>query len=192
MSRNAWLFAAASALALTSVTGTAASQSKVDVLAASLAADRDNCAKMAKDAQSNHGLAIYQSSLDAQLDALRAKNDAQLYAMSHGSRESTEFLENRLDADQAARADTDKAIEAKYKADGQKVAQCVADAVQQGKDDYVAFRAHARKADRGEGESLMTAWLANVREISTNSPEGSSASEAAWKAAKAHAEVASM
>jgi hypothetical protein len=103
-----------------------------------------------------------------------------------------QFLEDRLASDQAARNDKDKAIEDAYQAASQKVAQCVTDAVQQGKTDYVTFKTHARKADLAEAEALMTAWLTNVREISTNSPEGGSDSAAAWKAAKSHAEVASM
>jgi hypothetical protein len=181
------------ALAVVGVTAVAATPTNVADLASALQGQRDVCAKMAADAKDAYSLAQYQSGLDRQTAALKAKMDARVYGVGHGSRETTEYYIQQMQNANSAQDSKDKDVSDKFQASTKQVAQCVSDTEQKGKTTYVEFKKHhAGKSARAEAEALMTAWLANVSEISTGAPNGSDASYAAWKAAKAHAEVASL
>jgi hypothetical protein len=171
----------------------AAGPTNVADLATALQGQRDVCAKMAADAKDAYSLAQYQSGLDRQTAALKAKMDARVYGVGHGGRETTEYYVQQMQNADSAQDAKDKAISDKFEASTKQVAQCVSSAEQQGKATYVAFKKHhTSKSARSEAEALMTAWLANVGEISTSSPNGSDDSYADWKTAKAHAEVSSL
>lgn len=160
-------------------------------LASLLSAKRDNCADMAQKAQSAFSTTAFQDSLTAQTEATRAQSDAQVYGVGHGGRETTQFLLARMQqsaADQAARA---KANSDKLATSKQDVQQCVSDAEATGKSAFSDFKAaHVKhKPDVAEAESLTTAWLVNLDEISTEHPQGGDISKAAWASAKAHASL---
>ena len=171
----------------------AASPQSVAELASGLAASRDACAQQAKQVADTAALANYQATLDLQNAQLKAQMDAQVYAVGHGGRETTRYLADRLQESSSASEQTTRGITDKLATGSQAVNACVARAQEQRKIDYSAFKADKRhRADMPEAQSLMTAWLTNVAEISTDSPQGSDESLAAWKAAKAHVEVSAL
>jgi hypothetical protein len=171
----------------------AATKTNLADLASVLQDQRDICAKLAADAKRTYSLAQYQSGLDRQTAALKAEMDARVYGVGHGRRETTAFYLDKMQQATSAQDAKDKEVSDAFAADTKSVAQCVSDIEQKGKASYVAFKQkHADKLMRSQAESLMTAWLANVGEISADSPDGGDATFGAWKEAKARAEVSSL
>lgn len=180
---------------LFSISGAAAASppSTVQDLATALAAPRDACAQQAQRAASAASTANYKAGLDLQNAQLQAELDARVYSVGHGRRETRDFLLERTRQTNADSIAATQRIADKLQADSQAVLACVADAKVQGKNLYSAFKADKRHhRDMREAEALMTAWLTNVGEISTNQPQGGDESLASWKKAKAHTEVAGL
>lgn len=162
-------------------------------LSETLQAQRDACANMAADAKRNYSLAQYQAGLDRQTAAVKAEMDARVYGVGHGRRETEAFyLQTMQDAEDAQKA-KDKANSEEFNANSARVARCVSDAEQNGKSTYIAFKkGRSNDPARARAESLMSAWLENIREISAAAPNGGEPSYNAWKAAKARADVSSL
>lgn len=171
----------------------AAPPASVQDLASALAAPRDACAQQAQRAASDANTANYKAGLDLQNAQLQAELDARVYSVGHGRTETRDFLLERTRQTNADSIATTQRIADKLHADSQAVLACVADAKAQGKNLYSTFKADRRhRRDMPEAEALMTAWLTNVAEISTDQPQGSDESLAGWKKAKAHTEVAGL
>jgi len=174
-------------------TASAATLTNVASLASTLQDQRNVCAKMAADAKSSYSLAQYKSGLDRQTAALKAEMDTRVYRVGHGSRQATDYYIQQMQNANNAQNAKDRATSDEFMANTKKVEECVVDAKQQGTSTYISFKEHhVSKPVRAQAEVLMTAWLANVDEINTSSPDGGDASHTAWKAAKAHAEVSSL
>lgn len=168
----------------------AATPDSLSGLSEQLTAYRDACSKQAASANAEYSSAQYKASLDMDVAATQAKMDARVYAVGHGRRETRDFMLARLQQDQAAQEQQSNRIADKMKADSDSVKACVANAAQEGKAVYSDFRNSHRKADaRAAAETLMTAWLTNLEEISFSAPNGSAATNAQWKTAKTHAEI---
>lgn len=165
----------------------------INDLATELSSLRDNCANQADVAKSSFMTAEYKNSLDSQLATDTARMDARVYRVGHGGRETTQYLADRIQEEHAKVEQQHKKIVDKMDADTKSVIACVADAENQGKMKYSAFKAsHKKKPQLSEAESLMTAWLTNLKEISTDHPQGSDETSAAWKTAKSHAEISDL
>lgn len=184
----------AAALALAVASPGAAAASGVTTLLPQLTKLRDHCAQIAKKAADKHALDQYQVGLDLQLAQTQAQMDARVYGVGHGSRETRDFYLSRLQSatDQSTR--TDNKIAAEYAKSGDDVAACVKSAESDGRFAYTSFKSEKgnKPSAKIDAESLMTAWLANLEEISLTSPDGSDGTSAQWKTAKARAEVDSM
>ena len=162
-------------------------------LASELQTERDVCANLAKEAKKAYSLAQYQSDLDRDTAALKAEMDARVYGVGHGRRQTAEYYAQRRESLEAEQRAKDEETEDAFSSAGETVAQCLVALEQKGKDKYIAFKQrHAESPVGLQAEALMVAWLTNVLEISTSEPDGGDASLAAWKAAKAHAEVTSL
>ena len=170
-----------------------AQASKLSGLASTLAGLSGACEAKAQAAKMASSTALYQNSLDSQLAIDRAQMDARVYGVGHGGRETTEYLADQLQNGQN-KVEADRAkIAEKLTSDRRDVESCVSDAETQGKNRYSSFKAdHKRKSDISDAESIMTAWLTNLKEISVDTPQGSEATNAAWKTAKAHAEISDL
>ncbi|MDR3446016.1 hypothetical protein [Dyella sp.] len=151
---------------------------------------RDACADQAKKASSDYATAAYSESLQVETDRQKAQMDAQVYAVGHGSRESSDYLIARMNQDISAQAERQKVMASKFATDKDAVQTCVTDAASRGKSEYGAFKGNPKlKSQHSEAEKLVTAWLANVEEISTSQPQGSEVTKASWSTAKAHAQL---
>lgn len=160
-------------------------------LASSLSNLRDTCSMQAQNASAAEQVAMFKAGLDAQSATTKAQMDAQVYNVGHGDRETRDFLLNRIQENNDAADAARQKINDKAKSDAASVKECVASAEQQGKDAYIGFVKHHKKA-ASDAKPLMAAWLANLDEISFDTPIGTPQTAAAWKAAKADAEVAAL
>ena len=162
-------------------------------LASTLQTQRDVCTTMAAQAKSAYDLAQFKAGLERDTDALKVKMDARVYGVGHGSRQTAEYYAQRLQSVMAEQQVKDKATADDFRSAGEKVDQCLTALKEQGKATYVAFKArNVDKSVRTQAETLMTAWLANINEINTGSPNGSDSSFTTWKSAKVQAEVSSL
>jgi len=159
-------------------------------LAQTLSDMRDNCSKLSHDAHSSFSAANYQASLDSDLAQAKARNDVELYGMSHGHQEATRYMLDRLQEDAQNDVAKRKEIGDKLASDGEQVRSCVKDAEQQGKALYSTFKSHHKRL-AAAAESLVTAWYTNLDEIDVDHPDGSDETHAAWKTAQTHAELSS-
>jgi hypothetical protein len=185
------VFVVAAALSVCAMSAVCAPASGLASLSAALAGIRENCATQAHDANFAFNTAQYKQTLDAQLAQQQAETDAQVYGIGHGRNETRDYLLSRMQENVQADGAKTQQISDKAASDKQLVQACVASAEQQGKALYSDFkRNHKREASAAE--SLMTAWLTNVDEITFDRPRGSDATDAAWKTAKAHAELSSL
>ena len=166
-------------------------QPSVSDLSAQLSNLRETCSKQASTSSEANAEAEYKSALDMKIAQSKAETDAQVYAVGHGRKETRDYLLDQYQAaDQASKEESD-AIAKKGKDDASAVQVCVADAEQKGKALYSDFKRSSKRAPHA-ADDLMTAWLANISEISFDKPTGTSETAAAWKTAKAHAELASL
>jgi hypothetical protein len=184
--------AAAMLLSSGVMAATGAQAKGISEFSASITSLRDTCAKQAKDVSNADALAQYQSAIDRKTALNQAQIDAQVYGASgNGSRETRDYaIERMQEASQGSDA-KDAKIADKVKTDTAAVLACVANAEGQGKALYSDFKKH-HKRDASAAESLMTAWLTNVDEISFSAPNGSDATNSAWNTAKTHAELAAL
>jgi hypothetical protein len=188
--RKGWVLMGCLASIFLSVPTWASSPGSLDELVSGLTALRDNCSQKAQQAKSDFSMATFKEGLTEDADRQQATMDARVYAVGHGDRETTAYLANRLQENSANQAQRSKAISDKLAADKQAVQACILDARERGKANYSSFKADPkRKRYLSEAESLMTAWLTNVDEITTDQPEGSDISKANWNTAKSHAEL---
>lgn len=194
MKRGNYLAAAcATALLAAAVTAKDAQPVNVSGFAAELSTLRDACADKAKEASQAYSSAQFQASLDAQTAVDQAEMDARVYGVGHGRRETSEFLASRLQENQLKAVDKAGEISNKLASDAKDVAACVSDAEQKGKSLYASYKSGLKhKKGAEEAESLVTAWLTNLKEIDTDHPNGSEATDAAWKTAKSHAEISDI
>ena len=162
-------------------------------LAATLQQQREVCASLAKEANQSFERAQFQARLDGDTARLKAEMDARVYGVGHGRQQTAEFYVSRLQRVSEEQSEKSKASSEAFKAAELEVDQCVADAKIAGKASYTAFKkAQVSPSVRKEAESLMSAWLTNISEITASKPNGEDESFNAWKAAKAHAEVSSL
>lgn len=167
-------------------------KSKISDLAASLQSYRDNCAKIAKDARDSYSVANFKSALDRENAIFKARADARVYSVGHGNKQTAEYLAQQMKEANAAQDAKDKAVLDSFSAEKKKVEACVAEAEEQGRLAYQAFKQDNKNDKSGIADSLMAAWLANIRDIDTATHNGSAASYATWQAEKAKADVSSM
>lgn len=183
---------ALAALALGTL-ASAQSPASVQDLADALTSSRDACVQQASQAASTASTANFKAGLDLQNAQLQAEMDARVYGVGHGRRETSEYLLDRMQQANAASAAETQRIADQLKTDSHAVLVCVDAAKAHGKNLYSAFKAEKRHhRDMPEAEALMTAWLTNMAEVTSDQPQGGDASLAAWKTAKAHAEVAGL
>jgi hypothetical protein len=162
-------------------------------LAATLQQQREVCASLAKEAYQTFDLAQFQARLDGDNARLKAEMDARVYGVGHGRQQTADYYLSRLKSVSEEQAEKAKATSDAFTAAGLQVDQCVADAKKSGKASYTAFKKTQVSARvRKEAESLMSAWLTNISEVTSSKPNGEDESFNAWKAAKAHAEVSSL
>jgi hypothetical protein len=148
---------------------------------------------MAAEAKRTHDLALYESNADLETADLKAEMDARVYAVGHGQRQTTEYYAQLLQNATAKQQAKDKVINDTFLAAGEKLKECVIELKEKGKATYVNFKKRSVNATViSQAETLMTAWLANVNEISTAAPNGEDPSFTAWKAAIAQAEVSAL
>jgi len=159
-------------------------------LVSTLSTKRDACAEIAQKAQSDFSTAAFNDSLTAQTDAQKSRIDAQVYAVGHGNRETTQFLIARMQQDATTQADRAKANSDRLAAARTAVQQCVSDAEAAGKAAFASFKADQKhKSAVSEAEQATTAWLVNLQEITTDHPQGGDTSKENWAAAKARASL---
>ncbi|WP_130617977.1 hypothetical protein [Dyella amyloliquefaciens] len=159
-------------------------------LLSSLASMRNECAQQAQKARDDFSTATFKAHLDADTGRTQAQMDARVYGVGHGSRETQQYFIDRLKANSDAQAQTLKNISDKYSSDKQSSLACIDEAKQHGKEEYKAFKADPKnKRALPDAESLMTAWLSNMDEITPDQSQGSEATKANWNTAKAHAEL---
>jgi hypothetical protein len=166
-------------------------QPSISALSSSLSSLRDTCAKQAKDASDAQANAQFDSAQQLKTAQVKAQMDAQVYGVGHGSRETNEYLVQRLQEVNQDSQSNDEKIIAQGDADSKAVQACVADAQQKGKTLYSDFKKQNKRSPHA-ADDLMTAWLSNIEEISFEKPSGSAETAAAWKTSKAHAELAAL
>lgn len=171
----------------------ASSQSTVLDLARALDDARDPCAQQAQRAAQDASTANFKASLDLKTAQMQAEMDARVYGVGHGRRETREFLLDRMHGNSVAATKEMQRISDGLGAINLDVQVCLAVARTKGKAEYSAFKADKRhKSDMPEADSLMTAWLTNIGEIDIDHPQGGESSLAAWKSARAHAELSAL
>lgn len=189
MRKEKWL-AVLVAMAVFASNAGAVAPSSLENLASNLTALRDACSQQAQKAKSDFSTATFQESLQLDADRDQAQMDARVYAVGHGNRQTQTYLLDRLQENSANQAARSKVISDKLSTDKQAVQACVADAREKGRAGYSSFKSDPKnKRLFGEAESLTTAWLTNVDEITTDQPQGGDASKANWNTAKSHAEL---
>jgi hypothetical protein len=158
-----------------SMSSFAASENSLSDFASHLDGLRSTCVNQAKTARSAEAVARYKESLDDELAA--------------HARELN--LVNDPESEAEASSAKSKQISDKSASDSQQVNNCVVSAEQNGKTLYSSFRKKNPRYSK-DAETLMTAWLANIDEVTFDHPIGSDLTDAAWKTAKAHAELSSL
>lgn len=162
-------------------------------LATKLDEIREPCSTDASKRANENSIAAYKEKLAAGTARLDIEMDAKVYAVGHGSRETTQYMLERY----RQNAEDDKAkAEAraeKSRQDAKAVALCIAEAEASGKSIYVGFKGGKRtKAMLDEANSVMTTWLVNIRTITLDAPKGSDQSKSDWEKAKTQAELGSL
>lgn len=159
-------------------------------LSTSLSRLSDECSAKAADFAFTDHKAIYQSELDRQSAALQIRTDTQVYSVGHGNRETTEYMMDRMKTQVDNDAEASKRLAVKMEDETNQVAACITSAEDNGKALYSSFKKTRRKNQKmDEANSLMTAWLVNLRTISEKTPKGSDEASTAWQTAKANAEL---
>lgn len=168
----------------------ASAKETLGTFATNLASLRDDCAKQAQSARDTNTKAEFEAQLDSQKEQYQAKLDAQVYAVGHGGRETTQYYLDRSMAASRRDAAKSKAISDQLMAGEQAVKQCVADAEQKGKNAYAYYKDNRadRKQDKN-AESLIVAWMSNLEEISVDTPQGSDATKTAWNTERIKAQL---
>jgi ABC-type transporter Mla subunit MlaD len=87
-------------------------------------------------------------------------------------------------------AEASKQLAAKMEDETNQVTACITSAEENDKALYSGFKSSRRKNRKmDEANSLMTAWLVNVKTISKQTPKGSDEASTAWQRAKTNAEL---
>ena len=162
----------------------------VSELSASLSSLSEACSAKAADFASSDHRAISQSAADRQLAALQIRSDTQVYGVGHGNRETTEYMMDRMKTQADTDAEASKQLAGKMGDETNQVTACIASAEDSGKALYLGFKkARGKNQKMDEANSLMTAWLVNLKTISKQTPKGSDEASTAWQRAKAKAEL---
>lgn len=159
-----------------------------------LSAALDNAIKPCTVVASKAMMDDRQSTVDRQLADIAAgqkmHQDASLYRIGHGERETTQHYAELL---QRKADDQTRMIEegSKKTADGMEaIKSCVASAKATGKALFAQFRAGRHsKAVKDDAVSMVTAWLVNADTISMTQPAGSENTYNEWQRVKARAEL---
>jgi len=162
----------------------------LSTFATNLALLRNDCAKQAQAIRDANQQATFKEQLDLESDQQKARLDAQVYAVGHGSRETTQYYLDRSMAASKKDAARSEAISNQFKAGIQATKQCVIDAKQKGKNAYAYYKDNRenRKQD-GEAQSLIVAWMANLEEISVDNPQGTESTKTAWNTERIKAQL---
>lgn len=165
----------------------------LNVLLPRLVQFHDRCSDMAQKAHDKYALAQYKSGLDLETGQNKARLDAQLYGIGHGGRETRDYYLERSQEELEKNMQADKQIKAEYESAKRSVQACVQTSETEIRHAYAGLKESKgiKRADLEEAEDLVTAWLANMDEISPDTPQGSESNAARWKAAKARAELRS-
>lgn len=170
-----------------------ATPKSVSELSTSLSRLSEACSAKAADFASADHMAIFQSRLDRQSADQEIRNDIQLYGRVHGNRESTTHMLDLMQEQHDKDADASKQLADKMGDETNQVTACITSAEDNGKALYSGFKSSRRKNQKmDEANSLMTAWLVNIKTISKQTPKGSDEASTAWQSAKAHAELEAL
>ncbi|RWU12450.1 hypothetical protein [Xanthomonas phaseoli] len=162
-------------------------------LAVELEAERTTCSAMASELSGAASTASLKDRLASEEERTRIEMDTRIYAVSHGRRESTQYMLDRMSQLASTDSANAQARVEKGEQDRAAVAACVSQALEHGKGQYANFKKGKRtKKDADEGSAVMTAWMVNVQSIEMRAPQGTEESKAEWDKAKAHAELESM
>lgn len=159
-----------------------------------LSASLDNAIKPCAVVASKAMMDDRQSTVDRQLADIasdqKMRQEASLYRIGHGERETTQHYAELL---QRKAADQTRMIDegSKKTEDGmESIKSCVASAKATGKALFAKFRAgHHSKAVKDDAVSMVTAWLVNADTISMTKPAGSENTYNEWQRVKARAEL---
>lgn len=170
-----------------------AAPKSVSELSASLSSLSEACSAKAAEFGAADHMAIFQSGLDRKLADQKIRNDTELYGIGHGSRNTSmhmlELMKEQADKD----SELSKQLADKMEDETNQVTACITSAEDNGKALYSGFKSSRRKNQKmAEANSLMTAWLVNLKTISKETPKGSDEADTAWQSAKAHAELESL
>jgi hypothetical protein len=162
-------------------------------LSTSLSSLSDACSAMASEFNSADHTAIFQSDLDRQLADQKIRNETDLYRMGHGGQETSAHMLDLMQQQADRDAEASKQLSSKMADETNQITACTSTAEEKGKALFSAFKASRKKNQKmDEANSLMTAWLVEVKAITKATPKGSDEANAAWQSAKAHAELESL
>lgn len=187
------LMAAVFAVVSTSPFAFPAKSASLSGLSTQLASLRDSCAQQAQDAKSKFSSATFKHKLQLNNDRTQVEMDVRVYAVGHGRRETEQYLLDRTQQSLDASNARTKEISDQLASDSAAVAACLEKSEADGKLAYTSFKADPKNKKKYEAAGdLAASWLANLRSISTDQPQGNAESAQAWNSAKAKAELDSM
>lgn len=170
-----------------------AAPKSVSELSTSLSSLSDACSAKAAEFGSADHLAIFQSGLDQQLADQKIRNDTELYGVGHGRQATTEHMLELMKEQADKDVEAGKQLTDKMEDETHQVTVCTTSAEDNGKALYSAFKASRKKNQKmDEANTLMTAWLVEIKSITKQTPKGSDEASAAWQTAKAHAELEAL
>lgn len=170
-----------------------ATPKSVSELSTSLSSLSEACSAKAADFASADHMAIFQSGLDRQLADQQIRSDTQVYGVGHGNRETSMHMLDLMKEQADKDAEASKQLADKMEDETKQVTACIKSAEDNGKALYSGFKSSRRKNQKmDEANSLMTAWLVNLKTISKQTPKGSDEASTAWQSAKAHAELEAL
>jgi hypothetical protein len=162
-------------------------------LSTSLSTLSEACSAKAAEFGSADRMFIFQSGLDRQLADQKIHNDTELYGIGHGRDQTTMHMLDLMKEQADKDAESSKQFAEKAEDETNQVMACLTSAEDNGKALYSRFKSSRRKNQRmDEANSLMTAWLVNLKSITKQTPKGSDEANTTWQSAKAHAELESL
>lgn len=177
------LFCAASFASAQEATGITGFANNLDAL-------RGECVKMAFDLSGAVSLAQTKAESESYLRRLKSRQDVEVYAIGHGSRNTSNYQLQRMKEDGEA-DERDRQLISQQRDEGvAAVASCTQVAIEKGKAIFSDIKRN--KKVRNAATDLMTPWLVNTQSISFFAPDGSRESRNDWEKAKAAAELAGL
>ena len=148
---------------------------------------------MAAELRSADETAAFKRGLERQAASQRIRNDTDLYRLRHGNSQSSSYMLEQMKAQNEREAESAKQMFDKMEEGTKQVGACIKTAEENGKSLYSAYKnSGLRNLKIDDATSLMTAWLANIRSVSKQTPNGTDETKAAWQTAKARAELSGL